>query len=65
MNVLGGGTWRGTFPQDSPGAKLLGGSDAAAKTLDSTVVKNLPVRQETQVQSLSQEGPLEKEMAQG
>ena len=28
-----------------------------------SVVKNLPVRQETQVQSLSQEGPLEKEMA--
>ena len=27
------------------------------------MVKNLPARQETQVQSLSQEGPLEKEMA--
>ena len=28
-----------------------------------SVVKNLPARQETQVQSLGQEGPLEKEMA--
>ena len=27
-----------------------------------SVVKNLPARQETQVQSLGQEGPLEKEM---
>ena len=26
-------------------------------------VKNLPARQETQVQSLSQKGPLQKEMA--
>ena len=28
-----------------------------------SVVKNLPARQETQIQSLGQEGPLEKEMA--
>ena len=32
-------------------------------SLVAQLVKNLPARQETQVQSLSQEGPLEKEMA--
>ena len=31
--------------------------------LDDSVVKNLPAMQETQFQSLGQEGPLEKEMA--
>ena len=30
--------------------------------LESSVVKNLPAMQETQVQSLGQEDPLEKEM---
>ena len=28
-----------------------------------SVVKNLPIKQETLIRSLSQEGPLEKEMA--
>ena len=32
-------------------------------SLAAQMVKNLPVMQETQVQSLSQEDPLEKEMA--
>ena len=40
------------------GYKLLLGASQVAQT-----VKNLPVMQETRVQSLGQEDPLEKEMA--
>ena len=38
-------------------------SDLAAAAAVAHMVKNLPAMQETQVRSLSQEDPLEKEMA--
>ena len=36
FECIGGWCMEGTFPRESPGAKIIGGSDAAVKRLDPT-----------------------------
>ena len=56
------------YPTDTGGEKLLicpsvGAGVGGGPLLVAQLVKNLPVMQETRVRSVSQEDPLEKEMA--